>query len=97
MLLPGLVHVVVSDDCHADMKEQFVYDPLISKRQQYLLATQVSSCILFCYKLLTYGDYSLSERYSKLVSFFTPCSFTVPNLTMTFVDDVIVSGEHDDE
>lgn len=24
-----------------DMKEQFVYDPLISKRQQYLLATQV--------------------------------------------------------
>jgi hypothetical protein len=24
------------------MKEQFVYDPLISKRQQYLLATQVS-------------------------------------------------------
>jgi T-complex protein 1 subunit epsilon len=25
----------------ADMKEQFVYDPLISKRQQYLLATQV--------------------------------------------------------
>lgn len=28
----------------ADMKKQFVYDPLISKRQQYLLATQV------CYK-----------------------------------------------
>ena len=25
----------------ADMKDQFVYDPLISKRQQYLLATQV--------------------------------------------------------
>jgi len=24
-----------------DMKDQFVYDPLISKRQQYLLATQV--------------------------------------------------------
>lgn len=24
-----------------DMKKQFVYDPLISKRQQYLLATQV--------------------------------------------------------
>jgi T-complex protein 1 subunit epsilon len=28
----------------ADMKEQFVYDPLISKRQQYLLATQVKWC-----------------------------------------------------
>lgn len=27
---------------YLDMKEQFVYDPLISKRQQYLLATQVS-------------------------------------------------------
>lgn len=25
----------------ADMKKQFVYDPLITKRQQYLLATQV--------------------------------------------------------
>ncbi len=24
-----------------DMRDQFVYDPLISKRQQYLLATQV--------------------------------------------------------
>ena len=32
-------------DCNGtgenDMKKQFVYDPLISKRQQYLLATQV--------------------------------------------------------
>ena len=27
--------------CLVDMKEQFVYDPLIAKRQQYLLATQV--------------------------------------------------------
>jgi T-complex protein 1 subunit epsilon len=26
-----------------DMKDQFVYDPLISKRQQYLLATQVGA------------------------------------------------------
>lgn len=33
-----------------DMKNQFVYDPLISKRQQYLLATQVRtfSFIVFC-------------------------------------------------
>ena len=30
-----------------DMKKQFVYDPLISKRQQYLLATQVRpACFL---------------------------------------------------
>jgi hypothetical protein len=28
------------------MKEQFVFDPLISKRQQYLLATQLVRSIL---------------------------------------------------
>jgi T-complex protein 1 subunit epsilon len=28
------------------MKEQFVYDPLISKRQQYLLATQLVRAVL---------------------------------------------------
>ena len=34
-----------------DMKKQFVYDPLISKRQQYLLATQVrlSTFYVLCY------------------------------------------------
>lgn len=31
---------------NADMKEQFVYDPLISKRQQYLLATQLVRAVL---------------------------------------------------
>lgn len=29
-----------------DMKNQFVYDPLISKRQQYLLATQLVRAVL---------------------------------------------------
>jgi chaperonin GroEL (HSP60 family) len=29
-----------------DMKVQFVYDPLISKRQQFLLATQLVKMIL---------------------------------------------------
>ena len=29
-----------------DMKELFVYDPLISKRQQFLLATQLVKMIL---------------------------------------------------
>jgi T-complex protein 1 subunit epsilon len=28
------------------MKEQFVYDPLISKKQQFLLATQLVKMIL---------------------------------------------------
>lgn len=31
----------ISNKSLTDMKDQFVYDPLISKRQQYLLATQV--------------------------------------------------------
>ena len=30
-----------------DMKKQFVYDPLISKRQQYVLATQVCHFFIF--------------------------------------------------
>ncbi|PVU94104.1 hypothetical protein BB561_002779 [Smittium simulii] len=30
----------------SDMKEQFVFDPLISKRQQFLLATQLVKMIL---------------------------------------------------
>ena len=34
-----------------DMKEQFVYDPLISKRQQYLLATQVCISIFVLWSL----------------------------------------------
>ena len=34
-----------------DMKKQFVYDPLISKRQQYLLATQVRISIDLCVSL----------------------------------------------
>jgi len=40
----GLIHDCVVDGLAycLDMKKQFVYDPLISKRQQYLLATQVS-------------------------------------------------------
>jgi T-complex protein 1 subunit epsilon len=50
-----------------DMKKQFVYDPLISKRQQYLLATQVCISIdLWVFLELTYclvaGSRSLKNR-----------------------------------
>ena len=34
------------------MKKQFVYDPLISKRQQYLLATQVCIYRYLCCSFL---------------------------------------------
>ena len=36
------------------MKKQFVYDPLISKRQQYLLATQLVRAVL---KIGTYTPF----------------------------------------
>lgn len=50
------------------MKEQFVYDPLISKRQQYLLATQVRLMIILCkyfFCLNDSGFVSLSGQFSK--------------------------------
>lgn len=39
-----------------DMKEQFVYDPLISKRQQYLLATQLVRAVLKIDDVITAGQ-----------------------------------------
>ena len=50
------------------MKKQFVYDPLISKRQQYLLATQVCISIDFVvplslhYACFVAGSRSLKNR-----------------------------------
>ncbi|KAI0058179.1 hypothetical protein BV25DRAFT_1830349 [Artomyces pyxidatus] len=39
-----------------DMKKQFVYDPLISKRQQYLLATQLVRAVLKIDDVITAGE-----------------------------------------
>ncbi len=39
------------------MKKQFVYDPLISKRQQYLLATQVRTPIFCSFWSLEFTSY----------------------------------------
>ena len=39
-----------------DMREQFVFDPLISKRQQYLLATQLVRAILKIDDVITAGS-----------------------------------------
>ncbi|KAG8845473.1 T-complex protein 1 subunit epsilon [Tulasnella sp. 330] len=39
-----------------DMKNQFVYDPLISKRQQYLLATQLVRAVLKIDDVITAGQ-----------------------------------------
>ncbi|KAG6829497.1 T-complex protein 1 subunit epsilon [Tephrocybe sp. NHM501043] len=41
---------------NADMKKQFVYDPLISKRQQYLLATQLVRAVLKIDDVITAGQ-----------------------------------------
>jgi len=38
------------------MKKQFVYDPLISKRQQYLLATQLVRAVLKIDDVITAGE-----------------------------------------
>jgi len=47
-------------DCNGrgqnDMKEQFVYDPLLSKRQQYLLATQLVRAVLKIDDVITAGE-----------------------------------------
>ncbi|KAF8604278.1 hypothetical protein BDV93DRAFT_537860 [Ceratobasidium sp. AG-I] len=47
-------------DCNGkgdiDMKKQFVYDPLISKRQQYLLATQLVRAVLKIDDVITSGS-----------------------------------------
>jgi len=46
-------------DCNGrgdnDMKNQFVYDPLVSKRQQYLLATQLVRAVLKIDDVITTG------------------------------------------
>ncbi|KAL1752224.1 chaperonin Cpn60/TCP-1 family [Schizophyllum commune] len=39
-----------------DMKEQFVYDPLVSKRQQYLLATQLVRAVLKIDDVIVAGE-----------------------------------------
>ncbi|KAF8727707.1 hypothetical protein AX14_007102 [Amanita brunnescens Koide BX004] len=39
-----------------DMKKQFVYDPLVSKRQQYLLATQLVRAVLKIDDVITAGE-----------------------------------------
>ncbi|RDB26321.1 T-complex protein 1 subunit epsilon [Hypsizygus marmoreus] len=47
-------------DCNGrgenDMKKQFVYDPLIAKRQQYLLATQLVRAVLKIDDVITAGQ-----------------------------------------
>lgn len=42
----GVAGDTLTNDTAIDMKDQHVYDPLISKRQQYLLATQLVKMIL---------------------------------------------------
>jgi hypothetical protein len=67
------------------MKEQFVYDPLISKRQQYLLATQLVRAVLKIGKVFSRDPtYSLIRLVIRLI-------ILVSRLTF-LTDDVITSG-----
>lgn len=45
------------DSGQNDMKTQFVYDPLISKRQQFLLATQLVRAVLKIDDVITAGSF----------------------------------------
>ena len=80
------------------MKKQFVYDPLISKRQQYLLATQVCHFFFFpsSFQLrISLSLCSLFEQFLRLVSIF----FSPHILNSHFpirVDDVITAGQADE-
>ena len=65
-----------------DMKKQNVYDPLISKRQQYLLATQLVRAVL---KI-------------GIVHLLYSCFFIwLTRYPFLRVDDVIVAGDADAE
>ena len=78
------------------MKDQFVYDPLISKRQQYLLATQVCfpPNVSNTSSVLIWPVFKLVRAVLKIGS----CCFTYPTLTLaeSFLDDVIISGQTED-
>lgn len=78
-------------DTSVDMRKQFVYDPLISKRQQYLLATQVRFISSSFDTLSDYPFYTASPRCSQNWSVIFVTFMNV--LTDLFVDDVIVAGE----
>ncbi|KAF8734092.1 folding of proteins upon ATP hydrolysis, partial [Rhizoctonia solani] len=52
-----------------DMKKQFVYDPLISKRQQYLLATQLVRAVLKIDDVITSGSMDDSDEHHTLTSY----------------------------
>ena len=78
------------------MKKQFVYDPLISKRQQYLLATQVCTLICNLWFLASLEiSHSSSVPYLKLVSLFSIVLIEW-QLTLYCPDDVIIAGEAED-
>ena len=76
-----------------DMKKQFVYDPLISKRQQYLLATQVCTPIFLLWSLdLTLG-FVAGSRGLKNRSVLWHLLVVVTILMCFAIDDVIVAGQ----
>jgi len=75
------------------MKKQFVYDPLISKRQQYLLATQVCTPIFVLWSLdLTFG-FVVGSRGLKNRSVLWHLLVVVAILMCFPIDDVIVAGQ----
>ena len=66
------------------MKKQNVYDPLISKRQQFLLATQLVQAVL---KI---------GLYTPILCVFLDYIDGADIIITTLLDDVIIAGEADE-
>jgi hypothetical protein len=77
------------------MKKQFVYDPLISKRQQYLLATQVCLVCSILTRLLAHPATRVIAgarcSQNRCVSIFGRELFKI--VDKIDLDDVITAGQ----
>ena len=72
-LVPGVPFIVLTIFICADMRDHFVIDPLIGKRQQLLLATQLCRMVLKVYvlRLSSMARYPISGYQARMSG---PCA-----------------------
>lgn len=75
---PIALHRPAHHSAPIDMKKQFVYDPLISKRQQYLLATQVRFPLLVTHTFRLTKTLYLFQLVRAVLKI-GACTYFVPN------------------
>lgn len=56
LLSEQMIVIIKHTDCETDMREHFVIDPLIGKRQQLLLATQLCRMVLKINNVIIAGN-----------------------------------------